>query len=58
VVPPPGPGSLVGSGQQGFELGTGQVADLGLLAALGRDGQDAGDEAGVLGVAERGVAEE
>jgi len=46
VIPPSGPGVLAWSGYQGFELGMGQVADLVVLAALGRDGQDAGDEAG------------
>ena len=34
------------------------VGDQGLVVSLGRDGQDAGDHLGVLGVAQRCVAEQ
>src|SRR5258708_24210665 len=58
VVAPPGPGGAVGGGQQRGDLVFGEVGDQGAVAALGRDGQHAGDDRGVVGVAQRGVAEQ
>src|SRR5260370_20261365 len=58
VVAPPGPGGAVGGGQQRGGLVFGEVGDQGAVAALGRDGQHPGDDRGVFGVAQRGVAEQ
>ena len=58
VVAPAGPGGPVGGGEQRVELGFGEVGDEGLVVALGRDRQHPGDHRGVLGVAQRGVAEQ
>jgi hypothetical protein len=58
VVAPPGPGGLVGRGEQRGDLLFGEVGDQGLVEALGRDRQHSLDEGGVLGVAQRGVAEQ
>jgi hypothetical protein len=57
VVAPPGAGGAVRGGEQRVCLGLGEVGDQGLVCAFGGDGQDAGDEGGVLGVAQRRVAE-
>src|SRR5207302_6033772 len=58
AVPAPGPGAAVRGGQQGLDFCLVEVADLPPLAAPGGDVQHPGDERGVLGVAERRVAEE
>jgi hypothetical protein len=58
VVAAAGPGVPVRGGQQGVCLGSAEVAQLVALGFLGRDGQDPGDEPGVLGVTQRRVAEE
>jgi hypothetical protein len=57
VVAAAGAGRAVGGAEQGGGLIFGEPGDQGLVGALGGDGQDAGDEGGVLGVAQRRVAE-
>jgi len=58
VVAPPAPGGPVRDREQRLDLRVVEVADDGLFPVLERDGQDLGDELGVLGVAERGVGVE
>jgi hypothetical protein len=58
VVAPADPGRLVGGGEQRLELELGEQRDQFVIVALGRDGQDALDRGGVLGVAQRGVAKQ
>jgi hypothetical protein len=57
VVAAAGAGRAVGGGEQGGGLVLGEPGDQGLVGALGGDGQDTGDEGGVLGVAQCRVAE-
>jgi hypothetical protein len=52
------PSGLVRSGDQGVDLDGGQERHDPLVEPLRRDGQDALDEQGVLGVTQRGVAEQ
>lgn len=52
------PGREVGRGQEGFDLGPGQEADGGVIVSFGWDGEHPGDQRGVLGDLERGVAEQ
>jgi len=54
----PGPGALVGSGQQRGDLLLGEVGDQGLVEALGRDRQHTLDDRGIFGMAQRGVPEQ
>ncbi len=58
VVTPPGAGGPVGGGQQRLGFGVGEEGDDRLVGPLGRDGQDAFDVGGVLGVAQRRVGEQ
>ena len=58
VVAAAGPGAAVGGGEQRVELGFGEERDQRAVEALGRDRQDALDRGGVLGVPQRGVAEQ
>ena len=58
VVAAADPGAAVGCGEQRVELGFGEERDERALVALGRDRQDALDRGGVLGVPQRGVAEQ
>ena len=58
VVAAADPGRLVGGGEQRVDLGFGEERDERLVEALGRDRQDALDRGGVLGVPQRGVAEQ
>ena len=58
MVASAGPGAAVGRGEQRVDLGFGEVGDQRPVEALGRDRQDARDRGGVLGVAQRGVAEQ
>jgi len=58
VVAPPGPGGFVRGCEQGTDLRLGEPGDEGFFMLLGRDGQDAGDRLGVLGMAQGGVAEQ
>ena len=57
VVAPADPAGAVGAGQEGVDFVLGQELHDGALGALGRDGKDACDEGGVLGMAEGGEAE-
>jgi hypothetical protein len=58
VVAASGPGGPVRGGEQRREFGLGEPGDQCLVVALGRDGQHPGDHLGVLGVAQRRVAEQ
>ena len=58
VVAPTGPAVAVGGGEEGFALGVGEERNVAAVAAFGWYGQHAGDEGGVLGVAEHGEAEQ
>ena len=58
VVASAGPAAQVGRGDHGVDLGLGQERDHRRFAALGWDGEDAGDELGVFGVAIGGEAVE
>ena len=51
-------GAAVGCGEQGVHFGLVEVGQFGAVAAFGGDGEHAGDERGVFGMAEGGVAEE
>ena len=50
MVPPSAPGGPVGGREHRLDFRVVEVADDGLFPAFGRDGQDLGDEFGVLGV--------
>jgi hypothetical protein len=52
------PGRPVWRGEQRVHFGRGEEADQCAVVAFGRDGQHLGDRLGVLGVAQRGVAEQ
>lgn len=58
VVASTAPSGLVGGGEQNVDLVGVEERDQGPVPAFGRDGQDAGDGVGVLGMPERGVAEQ
>jgi hypothetical protein len=58
VVTAPGPGGSVRGGEQRGQFGFSEPGDQGFVVAFGRDGQDPGDGLGVLGVAQRCVAEQ
>ena len=58
VVAAAGPGGLVGSGEQRVGLRLAEVGDDRAVEPLGRDGQDPLDDRRVLGMAERGIAEQ
>jgi hypothetical protein len=58
VVATPEPGGPVGCSEQRVDLGGGEEADQRAVVAFGRDGQHPLNQAGVLGVAQRGVAEQ
>ena len=58
MVAAAGAGGPVGGGEQRAGLVVGEEGDDGLVAALGRNGQDPGDVGGVLGVTQGGEAEQ
>jgi hypothetical protein len=58
VVAAPGPGGSVAGGEQGVDLVVGEEGDQVAFEPLGRDGQDPLDRRRVLGVVQRGVAEQ
>ena len=53
-----GQGRGGGRGQQGGDLVAGEEADRGVVVALSGDGQDPGDETGMLGGVQGRVAEQ
>jgi hypothetical protein len=58
VVPPPGPGGLVGSGKERLGLASVEEGHGPRVGALLGDGKHLGDERGVLGMPEGGKAVE
>ena len=58
MIAPAGPGLLVAGGEQRVRLWVGEVGQQPSFGAFGGDRQDALDAAGVLGVAQREVAEQ
>jgi len=58
VIPPAGPGGPVGRGEQGVDLGCGEVGDQGPVGSPVRDGEHPLDKGGVLWRARCRVAEQ
>jgi hypothetical protein len=58
VIAPTVPGGGGGRGQQRLGFGAGQEGDGGVVVAFEGDGQYLGDQRGVFGDVERGVAEQ
>jgi len=58
VITSPGPGRLIGSGKQRADFGLGQEGHEPSVEALGRDGENALDDGGMIGMAKCGVSEQ